>query len=96
MGTHKSIEYNLKCTKRLILKAVKHKTDFILTPEISSLFSMNKKQQQVRKKHKKTKSRLKALRVLSLSKKKKITKKVKPVEEVVEAPVKEKETKFYR
>ena len=38
------IDYNLKRTKRWILKAVKQKTDFILTPEVSSLFSLNKKQ----------------------------------------------------
>ena len=39
-----SIHLNLKRTERLILKAVKQKTDFILTPEVSSLFSLNKKQ----------------------------------------------------
>ena len=44
LRSNNNIEYNLKCTKRLILKAVKHKTDFILTPEISSLFLLNKKQ----------------------------------------------------
>ena len=35
---------NLKKTEKLIIKAVKHKTDFIITPEVSSLFSLNKKQ----------------------------------------------------
>jgi len=44
LRSNNNIEYNLKCTKRLILKAVKQKTDFILTPEISSLFLLNKKQ----------------------------------------------------
>ena len=38
-----NIDYNLKCTKRLVIKAVKQKTNFILTPEVSSLFSLNKK-----------------------------------------------------
>ena len=35
---------NLKKTEKLISKAVKQKTDFIITPEVSSLFSLNKKQ----------------------------------------------------
>ena len=35
---------NLKKTEKLISKAVKQKADFILTPEVSSLFSLNKKQ----------------------------------------------------
>ena len=35
---------NLKKTEKLIHKAVKQKSDFILTPEISSLFSLDKKQ----------------------------------------------------
>ena len=35
---------NLERTTVLIKKAVKQKTDFILTPEVSSLFSLNKKQ----------------------------------------------------
>ena len=39
-----NVEYNLKKTKKLIIKAVKQKTDFILTPEVSSLFSLDKKQ----------------------------------------------------
>ena len=34
---------NLKKTEKLIKKAVRQKTDFILTPEVSSLFSLNKK-----------------------------------------------------
>ena len=38
-----NIDYNLKRTKQLFLKAVKQKTDFILTPEVSSFFSLNKK-----------------------------------------------------
>ena len=44
LRSNNNIDYNLKCTKRWILKAVKQKTDFILTPEISSLFLLNKKQ----------------------------------------------------
>tara|TARA_B100001564_G_scaffold357420_1_gene373597 strand:- start:352 stop:1149 length:798 start_codon:yes stop_codon:yes gene_type:complete len=38
-----NVEYNLKKTKRLILKAIKQKTNFILTPEVSSKISLNKK-----------------------------------------------------
>ena len=38
-----NVEYNLKKTKRLILKAVNQKTNFILTPEVSSKISLNKK-----------------------------------------------------
>ena len=34
---------NLKKTKNLFLKAIKQKTDFILTPEVSSKISLNKK-----------------------------------------------------
>ena len=33
----------LKKLKKFIKKAVRQKTDFILTPEVSSLFSLNKK-----------------------------------------------------
>ena len=35
--------YNLKKTEKLIQKAVRQKTDFVLTPEASSLFSLDKK-----------------------------------------------------
>ena len=35
---------NLKKTENFINKAVKQKTDFILTPEVSSLFSLKKKE----------------------------------------------------
>ena len=38
-----NVEYNLIKTKRLILKAVKQRTNFILTPEVSSKISLNKK-----------------------------------------------------
>jgi predicted amidohydrolase len=34
---------NLNKTKKLIAKALKHKTDFIVTPEVSSFFSLDKK-----------------------------------------------------
>ena len=37
-----NVEYNLKKTKQLILKAVKQKTNFILTPEVSSKISLDK------------------------------------------------------
>ena len=38
-----NVEYNLKKTQKLIIKAVKQKTNFILTPEVSSKISLNKK-----------------------------------------------------
>jgi predicted amidohydrolase len=44
LKSNNNISFNLERTKKLIFKAVKQKTDFILTPEVSSLFSLNKKQ----------------------------------------------------
>ena len=44
LRSNNSIYQNLKKTEKLIHKAIKQKTDFILTPEVSSLFSLNKKQ----------------------------------------------------
>ena len=44
LKSNNNIHYNLNKTKKLIIKAVQQKTDFILTPEVSSLFSLNKKQ----------------------------------------------------
>ena len=44
LKSNDNIRFNLKKTEKLILKAIKQKTDFILTPEVSSLFSLNKKQ----------------------------------------------------
>ena len=44
LKSNNNIYYNLKKTEKLIIKAVKQKTDFILTPEVSSLFLLNKKQ----------------------------------------------------
>ena len=38
-----NVEHNLKRTKQLIIKAVKQKSNFILTPEVSSKMSLNKK-----------------------------------------------------
>ena len=38
-----NVENNLKKTKKLIIRAVKQKADFILTPEVSSKISLNKK-----------------------------------------------------
>ena len=38
-----NVEYNLIKTKKLILKAVKQRTNFILTPEVSSKISLDKK-----------------------------------------------------
>ncbi len=43
LKSNNNILHNLKKTKQLISKAVKQKSDFILTPEISSLFSLEKK-----------------------------------------------------
>ena len=43
LKSNNNIHYNLNRTEKLIIKAVKQKTDFILTPEVSSLFSLNKK-----------------------------------------------------
>ena len=44
LKSNNNILQNLKKTEKFISKAVKQKADFILTPEISSLFSLNKKQ----------------------------------------------------
>ena len=44
LKSNNHILQNLKKTEKLIVKAVNHKTDFIITPEISALFSLNKKQ----------------------------------------------------
>jgi len=43
LRSNNNIHHNLKRTENLIHKAVKQKTDFILTPETSSIFSLNKK-----------------------------------------------------
>ena len=43
LKSNNNIQYNLKKTEKLIIKAVKQQTDFILTPEVSSMFSLNKK-----------------------------------------------------
>ena len=43
LKSNNNILYNLKKTEKLISKAVKQKSDFILTPETSSLFSLEKK-----------------------------------------------------
>jgi predicted amidohydrolase len=40
----KNIEKNWIFSKKLILKAIKQKSDFIITPETSSLFGLNKKE----------------------------------------------------
>ena len=44
LKSNNNIHYNLNQTKRLINKAVKQKTDLIITPEVSSYFSLNKKE----------------------------------------------------
>ena len=43
LKSNNNILHNLKKTEKFIFKAVKQKADFILTPEISSLFSLEKK-----------------------------------------------------
>ena len=44
LKSNNHILQNLIKTEKFIIKAVQQKTDFILTPEVSSLFSLNKKQ----------------------------------------------------
>ena len=44
LRSNNNIKYNLKRTEKLIKKAVKQKTDFIITPEVSSQISLNKKE----------------------------------------------------
>ena len=44
LRSNNNINYNLNKTIRLIKKAVKQKSDFIITPEVSSHFSLNKKE----------------------------------------------------
>ena len=43
LKSNNNIYTNLKITEKLIIKAVRQKTDFILTPEVSSFFSLNKR-----------------------------------------------------
>ncbi len=43
LTSNNNIHYNLRQTQKLIIKAVKQNTDFILTPEVSSLFCLDKK-----------------------------------------------------
>ena len=43
MRSSDNIHKNIITTRRLIIKAVKQKSDFILTPEMSSIFSLSKK-----------------------------------------------------
>ena len=44
LKSNDNIYYNLKRTEKYIIRSVEQKADFILTPEVSSLFSLNKKQ----------------------------------------------------
>ena len=44
LRSNNNIHFNLDKTSKLIKKAVKQKTDFIITPEVSSHFSLNKKE----------------------------------------------------
>ena len=44
MCSGKDIKKNLNFSKKLILRAIAQKTDFIITPENSSLFGLNKKE----------------------------------------------------
>ena len=43
LKSNNNINQNLQITKKLIVRAVKQKADLIITPEVSSLFSLNKK-----------------------------------------------------
>jgi len=65
----RDIQQNLSTTKLLILKSIKQKSDFIITPETSSIFGLNKKEL-----FKQTVSMQKDLYVISI---KKIAKKYK-------------------
>jgi predicted amidohydrolase len=44
LKSNNNVFFNLEKTKKFIIKAVNQKADLILTPEVSSLFSLNKKQ----------------------------------------------------
>ena len=44
MCSGKDIKKNLNISKKLILKAIKKKSDLIITPETSSLFGLDRKQ----------------------------------------------------
>ena len=44
LRSNNSIQDNFKKTRKLIKRAISQKADFILTPEISSLFSLNKRE----------------------------------------------------
>ena len=44
LKSNNNIHYNLNRTEKLIVKAIKQKTDFIITPETSSLFGLSKTQ----------------------------------------------------
>ena len=44
LRSNNNIHINLDKTSKLIIKAIKQKTDFIITPEVSSHFSLNKKE----------------------------------------------------
>ena len=44
ISSGKDIQKNFNISKKLILKAIKQKADFITTPETSSLFGLNKKE----------------------------------------------------
>ena len=44
LRSNNNIHNNLVKTSKLIIKAIKQKTDFIITPEVSSHFSLNKKE----------------------------------------------------
>ena len=44
LRSNNNIYHNFNKTKKLIIKAVKQKADLIITPETSSLFSLNRKE----------------------------------------------------
>ena len=44
LRSNNNIHYNLNKTTKFIIKAIKQKTDLIVTPEVSSNFSLNKKE----------------------------------------------------
>jgi len=65
LKSNNDIKQNLNKTKKLIKKAISQKTDFILTPEVSSLFSLKKKELLKQSSSMSEDSYLKSIKVLA-------------------------------
>ena len=65
LKSNNDIKQNLIKTKKLIKKAISQKTDFILTPEVSSLFSLKKKELLKQSSSMSEDSYLKSIKVLA-------------------------------